>query len=75
MLASASGIARPTLYNLLNTLTERGELIKRDLPGGGSGYALAASAAGDTARATAAGDVAAVASEAQRSRPDGAEGR
>ena len=42
VLASASGIARPTLYALLATLTERGELVKRELPGGGSGYARAA---------------------------------
>ena len=50
VLAGASGIARLTLYNLLSTLTERGELVKRGLPSGGSGYALATPVAGGTVR-------------------------
>jgi hypothetical protein len=39
-LAAASGVAKPVLYNLLRTLSERGELIRHELPGGGAGYAL-----------------------------------
>ena len=49
VLASASGIARPTLYALLATLIERGELVKRELPGGGSGYARATPIDGEAA--------------------------
>ena len=43
-LAVASGVTGGTLYALLRTLTERGELEKRPLPGGQTGYVLAASA-------------------------------
>jgi DNA-binding MarR family transcriptional regulator len=39
-LATASGVAKPVLYNLLRRLSERGELVKQELPGGGAGYAL-----------------------------------
>jgi hypothetical protein len=35
-LAAASGVGRPVVYNLVKTLTDRGELVKR-----GTGYALA----------------------------------
>jgi len=44
-LAAASGVKGGTLSALLRTLTQRGELEKRALPGGRTGYALAASAA------------------------------
>jgi hypothetical protein len=44
-LAAASGVKGGTLSALLRTLTQRGELDKRALPGGQTGYALAASAA------------------------------
>jgi hypothetical protein len=40
-LAAASGVTGGTLYSLLARLTARGELAKRDLPGGQTGYALA----------------------------------
>jgi IclR helix-turn-helix domain len=39
-LAAASGVAKPVLYNLLRTLSQRGELVRQDLPGGGAGYSL-----------------------------------
>ena len=39
-LASASGVAKPVLYNLLRTLSQRGELVRQELPGGGAGYSL-----------------------------------
>jgi hypothetical protein len=39
-LAAASGVARPVLYNLLRTLSQRGELVRQELPGGGAGYSL-----------------------------------
>jgi hypothetical protein len=39
--ATASGVTGGTLYSLLARLTARGELAKRDLPGGQTGYALA----------------------------------
>ena len=39
-LAAASGVARNTLYALLATMTKRGELERRELPGGKTGYAL-----------------------------------
>jgi hypothetical protein len=45
-LAAASGVIGGTLYSLLRTLTQQGALEKRELPGGATGYALAASAAG-----------------------------
>jgi DNA-binding transcriptional ArsR family regulator len=38
-LAAASGVSRPVVYNLLKSLTERGELVRRELPGGVAGYA------------------------------------
>jgi hypothetical protein len=42
-LAAASGVSGGTLYSLLGRLSARGELAKRDLPGGQTGYALASS--------------------------------
>jgi hypothetical protein len=39
-LAAASGVAKPVLYNLLATLTKRGEVVAQALPGGGTGYSL-----------------------------------
>ena len=42
-LAAASGVTGGTLYALLRRLTAQGELAKRDLPGGQTGYALATS--------------------------------
>jgi hypothetical protein len=42
-IATVSGVSGGTLYALLRTLIERGELEKRALPGGQSGYALAPS--------------------------------
>jgi DNA-binding IclR family transcriptional regulator len=44
-LAAASGVTGGTLYSLLRRLTEQGELAKRELPGGQTGYALASGAA------------------------------
>jgi DNA-binding IclR family transcriptional regulator len=44
-LAAASGVKGGTLYSLLARLTAQGELAKRDLPGGQTGYALAHSGA------------------------------
>jgi hypothetical protein len=41
-LAVASGIGRAVVYALVKTLAERGELVRRELPGGASGYALPA---------------------------------
>ena len=38
-LSTASGVARNTLYPLLRVLTERGEIRRRELPGGQTGYA------------------------------------
>jgi hypothetical protein len=43
-LADATGVKRTTLSTLLATLTKRGELERRQLPGGQRGYVLAASA-------------------------------
>jgi hypothetical protein len=43
-LADATGVKRTTLSTLLATLTKRGELERRELPGGQRGYMLAASA-------------------------------
>jgi hypothetical protein len=40
-LAAASGVTGGTLYALLRRLTDQGELAKRELPGGQTGYALA----------------------------------
>src|SRR5215210_5934446 len=39
-LAAASGVTGGTLYALLRRLTDQGELAKRELPGGQTGYAL-----------------------------------
>jgi hypothetical protein len=39
-LAAASGVTGGTLYSLLSRLNEQGELAKRELPGGQTGYAL-----------------------------------
>src|SRR4051794_11144429 len=41
-LATASGVSGGTLYALLRRLAEQGELAKRELPGGQTGYALTA---------------------------------
>jgi hypothetical protein len=41
-LAAASGVSRAIVYQLLKTLTERGELVRRELPGGVAGYAVPA---------------------------------
>jgi DNA invertase Pin-like site-specific DNA recombinase len=56
-LATASGVGGGTLYALLRTLTEHGEIEKQQLPSGYVGYTLAATptttnplAAADTAR-------------------------
>ena len=56
-LAAASGVGGGTLYALLRTLAERGEIEKHQLPSGYAGYTLAAtptttdpSAAADTPR-------------------------
>ena len=56
-LATASGVGGGTLYALLRTLAERGEIEKQQLPSGYAGYTLAAtptttdpSAAADTRR-------------------------
>jgi hypothetical protein len=50
-LAAASGVSGPTLYSLLGRLTARGEVAKRELPGGQAGYALASGDAGVVAPA------------------------
>jgi hypothetical protein len=42
-LAAASRVTGGTLYSLLARLTAQGELAKRDLPGGQTGYAMASS--------------------------------
>src|SRR4051794_12006373 len=60
-LAAASGVSGGTLYALLRRLTEQGELAKRELPGGQTGYVLAA---GDDAAATGAGSDGAAREEA-----------
>ena len=41
-LAAASGVSRGTLYALLRTLTEHGEVAAQPLPSGHTGYTLAA---------------------------------
>src|SRR3954452_1316169 len=48
-LSAASGVDRPVLYNLLKTLEQRGEVVKEQMPGGGTGYRLgfASSTEGD----------------------------
>ena len=50
-LATASGVTGGTLYALLRRLAEHGELAKRELPGGQTGYALAADDATPTGAA------------------------
>src|SRR3954452_22172559 len=50
-LATASGVSGGTLYALLRRLAGQGELAKRELPGGQTGYALAADDATNTAAA------------------------
>jgi hypothetical protein len=42
-LAAASGVTGGTLYALLRTLAERGEIARQELPSGHTGYTLAAS--------------------------------
>ncbi len=55
-LAAASGVSRPVVYQLLKTLTERGELVRHALPSAVAGYAPAsAPSAPSTFDATAAG--------------------
>ena len=52
-LAAASGVSGGTLYALLRRLTDSGELEKRDLPGGQTGYAVGgARSVTDTAQAS-----------------------
>jgi hypothetical protein len=51
-LAAASGVTGGTLYALLRRLTDQGELAKRELPGGQTGYAIV----GTDADATTAGE-------------------
>jgi hypothetical protein len=47
-IAGATGMQRPTLSTLLHRLTTRGEVARRELPAGTTGYVLAGSApAGD----------------------------
>jgi hypothetical protein len=50
-LASASGVARPVLYNLLKTLAQRGEIAREDLSGGATGYRIAGGPTADVASA------------------------
>jgi len=53
-LAAASGVAKPTLYTLLSSLTKQDVLQRQELPGGQSGYrvrAVDASATGPTRNA------------------------
>ena len=47
-LAAASGVTGGTLYALLRRLTQQGELAKRELPGGQTGYAIDGSEPGPT---------------------------
>jgi IclR-like helix-turn-helix domain-containing protein len=49
-LGSVSGVTGGTLYALLRTLTEHGEIEKRKLPAGQTGYTLAATATTAAAR-------------------------
>jgi hypothetical protein len=55
-LAAVSGVTGGTLYSLLRTLTQRGTVEKRELPGGQTGYSIAPSDGAQTtavpARAT-----------------------
>ena len=53
-LAAASGVAKPTLYTLLSSLTKQDVLQRQELPGGQSGYRIRtvdASATGPIANA------------------------
>ena len=56
-LAAASGVTGGTLYALLRRLTEQGVLVKRELPGGQTGYAIGPGDAGisDTSQPPVAG--------------------
>jgi hypothetical protein len=62
-LAAASEVTGGTLYALLRRLTDQGELAKRELPGGQTGYALASGEAAVGGRADGAGDAGAVADD------------
>jgi hypothetical protein len=53
-LASAAGVKRSTLTGLLRTLVQRGELERSQLPGGQTGYSLAATTAEGAERTPAA---------------------
>ena len=41
-LSTASGVSKSTLYGVLRTLERRGRIAREQLPGGGTGYRLAA---------------------------------
>ena len=70
-LAAVSGVRGGTLYALLRRLTERGELEKRELPGGQTGYALGASPGAATAPPPASAPIAAASAAAvAEDRPD-----
>jgi hypothetical protein len=72
-LAAASGVSRAIVYQLLKTLTERGELVRRELPGGVAGYAVPAEPSAFDAPASAEVRVAAAVAGARperRSRAD-----
>jgi hypothetical protein len=49
-LAAASGVAKPTLYTLLSSLTKQDVLQRQELPGGQSGYRVRAVDASATGR-------------------------
>jgi IclR helix-turn-helix domain len=51
-IAAVSGVSGGTLYSLLRTLSQRGELEKRDLPSGQTGYTLATTPTSDAATPT-----------------------
>jgi hypothetical protein len=46
VIAAVSGVSGGTLHALLRTVTQRGQLEKRDLPCGQSGYMLATTLTG-----------------------------
>jgi hypothetical protein len=48
-LATATAVGRPVRYALLKTLEGRGEDVKEELPGGITGYCLAADASPELA--------------------------
>jgi DNA-binding IclR family transcriptional regulator len=48
-LVAASGVQRTVLYTLLKTLEQRGEVAKEQLPGGSTGYRVAAQAPAEPA--------------------------